>query len=90
MIEDITKVKITKIKKIYNVLKDNNIEETSFEFVIGSLFPKVYENIKEELRRQYTLGYAAGLEMRNKKNKSNKNKSKKNKNKSNKNNKTPN
>ena len=62
MIEDITKVEVEKIKKIYKVLKDNNIEETSFEFVIGSLFPKVYENIKEELRLQYTMGYAAGLD----------------------------
>lgn len=62
MIEDITKVKVTKIEKICEILRDNKVEETSFEFVIGSLFPKVYENIKEELRRQYTLGYAAGLE----------------------------
>ena len=62
MIEDITKVKVTKIEKICKILKDNKVEETSFEFVIGSLFPKVYENIKEELRRQYTLGYTAGLE----------------------------
>lgn len=61
MIEDITKVKVTKIEKICEILKDNKIEETSFEFVIGSLFPKVYENIKEELRRQYTLGYSEGL-----------------------------
>lgn len=62
MIEDITKVETKKIKKIYKVLKDKGIEEVSFEFVIGSLFPKVYENIKEELRLQYTMGYAAGLD----------------------------
>ena len=61
MIEDITKVETKKIEGMYGVLKDNNIEEASFEFVIGSLFPKVYENIKEELRLQYTLGYTAGL-----------------------------
>lgn len=61
MIEDITKVEVKKIKKMCETLKKNNIKETSFEFVVGSLFPKVYENIKEELRRQYTLGYTAGL-----------------------------
>ena len=61
MIEDITKVKVAKIEKICKILKDNKVEETSFEFIIGSLFPKVYENVKEELRRQYTLGYSEGL-----------------------------
>ena len=62
MIEDITKVEIKKIKKMYKLLSANGVKEISFEFVIASLFPKVYENIKEELRKQYTLGYAAGLE----------------------------
>ena len=61
MIEDISKVQVKKIKKMCKVLSDKGIKETSFEFVIASLFPKVYENIKEELRRQYTLGYTAGL-----------------------------
>ena len=52
MIEDITKVEVVKNKKL---------KEVSFELVIGSLFPDVYKNIKEELRRQYTLGYSEGL-----------------------------
>lgn len=62
MIEDINKVQVKKIKRMCKLLSDNGIKETSFEFIIASLFPKVYENIKEELRKQYTLGYAAGLE----------------------------
>ena len=61
MIEDINKVQVKKIKKMCKVLSDKGIKETSFEFVVASLFPKVYKNIKEELRKQYTLGYAAGL-----------------------------
>lgn len=62
MIEDINKVQIKKIKRMCKLLSDKGVKEISFEFVMASLFPKVYENIKEELRKQYTLGYAAGLE----------------------------
>ena len=34
--------------------------EVSFEFLVGSCFPHIFENIKEEMRRQYTLGYIDG------------------------------
>lgn len=61
MIEDITKVKVDKIERMCNTLKKKKLKEVSFELVIGSLFPDVYKNIKEELRRQYTLGYSEGL-----------------------------
>ena len=53
------------LKKIVEILDKKGMkpnEEVSFEFVVGSLFPHVLNNIKEELRRQYTVGYAAGLE----------------------------
>ena len=61
MIEDITKVKVDKIERMCETLKKKKLKEVSFELVIGSLFPDVYKNIKEELRRQYTLGYSEGL-----------------------------
>lgn len=61
MIEDITKVEVDKIERMCDTLKKKKLKEVSFELVIGSLFPDVYKNIKEELRRQYTLGYSEGL-----------------------------
>lgn len=54
-------VEYKKFKKIYQAIKDNGIKEISFEFLVGSCFPKALENIKEEMRHQYTLGYAQGL-----------------------------
>ena len=61
MIEDINKIEVRRLSKMCKLLKDRGIKEVTFEFVVGSLFPKAYKNIKEELKRQYTLGYAAGL-----------------------------
>lgn len=67
MIKDITKVKVDKIVRMCKVLEDNGYEEASFEFVIGSLFSKVYENVKEELRQQYTQGFLDGQKRRKRK-----------------------
>ena len=64
MIEDINKVEVKKIEKMCDAFKKGGIKKVSFETIIGSLFPSAYKNIKEELRRQYTLGYAEGLKER--------------------------
>ena len=37
------------------------LKELRFELVVGSLFPDVMNNIKEEMRRQHALGYTEGL-----------------------------
>ena len=60
MIDDL-KVDAKKLHKIDKIIKDTNMKEVSFEFLIGSCFPKALQNIKEEMRRQYTLGYTEGL-----------------------------
>lgn len=52
--------KMETLTKVYKILKKNNIKEVSFEFLIGSCFPNVMDNIKEEMRRQYTMGYVEG------------------------------
>ena len=36
------------------------MKEVSFEFLVGSCFPNALKNIKEEMRRQYTLGFIEG------------------------------
>ena len=60
MIDDL-KVEAKKLHKINKIVKDNNMKEVSFEFLVGSCFPNALQNIKEEMRRQYTLGYTEGL-----------------------------
>lgn len=59
MIDDLH-VSYEKFRKIYKKTKELGMKEISFEFLVGSCFPKALENIKEEMRCQYTLGYIAG------------------------------
>lgn len=59
MIDDL-KIDIEKFNKIVKAIRKNNMKEVSFEFLVGSCFPKALENIKEEMRHQYTLGYVEG------------------------------
>lgn len=40
-------------------LPDADINIT-FEYLIGSFFPTITNNIQNEMKRQYTLGYIAG------------------------------
>ena len=51
------------LKKIVKELEKINFkddDEVSFEYIVGSCFPNIYNNITEEIRRQYTLGYIQG------------------------------
>ena len=63
MIDDL-KIDIDKFNKIVKAIKKSEMKEVSFEFLVGSCFPKAMNNIKEEMRRQYTLGYTTGLKER--------------------------
>lgn len=54
-------VDIEKLDTIMKVLHDTNTKEVSFEFLVGSCFPKILTNIKEEMKRQHAMGYAEGL-----------------------------
>lgn len=54
-----------KLKKIVNHLKRagmTNSSEIHFEFLVGSCFPNVLENIKAEMMNQHSKGYAEGYE----------------------------
>ena len=59
MIDDL-KIDIEKFNKVVKAIRKSNMKEVSFEFLVGSCFPKALDNIKEEMRRQYTLGYVEG------------------------------
>lgn len=65
MIDDL-KVSVKTLDRITKIVKDKKIKEVSFEFLVGSCFPNALENIKEEMRRQYTLGYTEGLKEKEK------------------------
>jgi tRNA U54 and U55 pseudouridine synthase Pus10 len=54
-------VKRETLDKVYKAIKKHEMKEITFEFLVGSCFPDIMNNIKEEMRRQYTLGYAEGL-----------------------------
>ena len=54
-------VKLETLEKICKMLKKNKTKEVSVEFLIASCFPHVLDNIKEEMRRQYTEGSVNGL-----------------------------
>ena len=57
-------VELEKLEKMCKKLRKSKIKEVSFELLIGSCFPHVLDNIKEEMHRQYTLGYVQGLKER--------------------------
>ncbi len=54
-------VDIEKLSKVYKAAKKNHLKEVTFEFLVGSCFPDIMNNIKQEMRKQYTLGYSEGL-----------------------------
>lgn len=53
-------VKRETLDKVYKAVKKLNMKEITFEFLVGSCFPDIMSNVKEEMRRQYTLGYIEG------------------------------
>lgn len=55
------KVKVKFLDEMIKRLKEDKLNEVSFEFIVGSCFPDALENIKTELRKQYTIGYTEGL-----------------------------
>ncbi len=46
--------------KMTQAIHKHDMKEIAFEFIVGSCFPNIMNNIKEEMRRQYTLGYVEG------------------------------
>lgn len=53
-------VEVSFLKKMVKMLEKRNEKEVTFEFLVGSCFPNIMDNIKEEMRRQYTMGFVAG------------------------------
>lgn len=47
--------------KVVEIIQRDNLDEISFEFIVGSCFPQALENIKTALKTQHALGYAEGM-----------------------------
>lgn len=54
-----------KLDKVYKAIEKHDMKEITFEFLVGSCFPNIMKNIKEEMRRQYTMGYVEGQKDKN-------------------------
>ena len=57
-------VSFGKLKKIMESLEKTHMKNddlVSFEYIVGSCFPNVFENIKTEIRTAYTQGYMDGI-----------------------------
>ena len=56
-------VKLSTIEKLISKVKETTETDDiniSFEFLIASLFPDCWNNMQNELNRQYTLGFIEG------------------------------
>lgn len=60
-LEVVDTVKLSKVKRMIETLEKRNHDnidmDLSFEYVLASLFPTCLDNIKNEMKKQYTLGY---------------------------------
>ena len=59
-------VKLSRLKKIIDLLEKNNQTEedidVAFEYIIASCFPRVWGNIQKVLLEEHTKGYIEGRE----------------------------
>ena len=63
--ESYGKVKLSTVKAAIKQIEEHYQDcperledvEITFEYLVGSFFPKIVENIQKEMNKQYTLGY---------------------------------
>ena len=63
--ESYGKVKLSTVKAAIKQIEEHYKDcperledvEVTFEYLVGSFFPKIVENIQKEMNKQYTLGY---------------------------------
>lgn len=63
-------VKLAKVKAAIKQIEEHYTEypdmidniDITFEYLVGSFFPTILENIDNELNKQYTKGYMQGLQ----------------------------
>ena len=63
--ESYGKVKLSTVKAAIKQIEEHYQDcperledvEITFEYLVGSFFPKIVENIQKQMNQQYTLGY---------------------------------
>lgn len=69
-VPDMPGVPLHKIKKVIEIYEnrmmkngiDSTESEVPFEYLIGSLYPKIYHNMMETINKKYGEGYTQGRE----------------------------
>lgn len=64
MNEKLDTVKLSRLKKIIELIERNNDKDVdvTFEYMIASCFPRVWNNIQKRLSYEHTQGYIQGRE----------------------------
>ena len=66
MQESLDKTKLSRVQKVLdNIRAANIIEEdpdVTFEYLVGSCFPTIFQNVQSALNEEYTLGYMEGYQ----------------------------
>lgn len=52
---------LVKMVKALDRINPTDDTDVSFEYIVGSCFPDVLQNIKKAMHNQYTQGYVTGL-----------------------------
>lgn len=64
MQENLDKTKLSRIQKVLDSIRTTNtIEEdpdVTFEYLVGSCFPTIFQNVQSALNEEHTLGYMEG------------------------------
>ena len=61
---DIEPIKLSDVERMVDSVKKNLGDtdvDLSFEFILTAFFPTCWNNVQDALKRQYTLGYIAGM-----------------------------
>lgn len=64
MQENLDKTKLSRVQKVLDSIRATNaIEEdpdVTFECLVGSCFPTIFQNVQSALNEEHTLGYMEG------------------------------
>lgn len=67
---EIANIKLTQLEKLVQKIKasyspdDTDQIEVSFELLVGSLYPTLYQNVMESIKDAYTQGVIDGMKER--------------------------
>lgn len=64
MQESLDKTKLSRVQKVLDSIRLTNATEEdpdiTFEYLIGSCFPTIFQNVQSALSKEHTLGYMEG------------------------------